>query len=295
MATLNKNQQQYKDLYEELQQGLNKLTDNQIMEILKAMKSNRDMLLDEIAKVILKYNVFDNSLDLNLAQKRMLINMFNDLIDNTLSKELKEERKELGTMLVAGANEKELTLNFLNEVGGVNTDIRKVDKGIKEKIINAKVNGKGWTKRYGDNKNAIADRLKKDIKDLLNGDTDINTIRDNIIKTYNINADATKRLISNEVNRVQESICEEWQKNNSVEYVIYSATLEHNTCSECGKYDGKVYEIDKKPVEIPQHPNCRCTYIGIPNKNWRPKTRLDNSTKKNIVWQSYQEWKNSLE
>lgn len=295
MAILNKNQQQYKTLCEELQQGLYKLTDNQIMEILKTMKKNRDMLLDEIAKIILKYNVFDNSLDLNLTQKRMLINMFNNLIDNTLSKELKEERKELGTMLVAGANEKELTLNFLNEIGGVNTDIKKIDKETKEKIINAKVNSKGWSKRYGDNKNAIANRLKKDIKDLLNGDTDINTIRDNIIKTYNINADATKRLISNEVNRVQESICEEWQKNNSVEYVMYSATLEHNTCSECSKYDGKVYEIDKKPVEIPVHPNCRCTYIGIPNKDWKPKTRLDNSTKKNIVWQSYQEWKNSLE
>lgn len=295
MTTLNKNQKRYKELYEQLQQGLYKLTDNQIMEILKAMKSNRDMLLDEIAKVILKYNVSDNVLDLSLAQKRMLINMFNELIDNTLNIELKEERKELGTMLVAGANEKELTLNFLNEVGGINTDIRKVDKKTKEKIINTKVDGKGWSKRYGDNKNAIANRLKKDIKDLLNGDTDINTIRDNIIKTYNINADATKRLVSNEVNRVQEGICEEWQLNNGVEYVMYSATLEGNTCSECSKYDTKVYSIDKKPVELPQHPYCRCTYIGIPDKDWRPKTRLDNSTKKNIAWQSYQEWKNSLE
>ena len=37
MPTLNKNQQQYKELYEQLQQGLNKLTDNQIIEILKVM------------------------------------------------------------------------------------------------------------------------------------------------------------------------------------------------------------------------------------------------------------------
>lgn len=288
---LTKNQQQYKEYYEELQQYLNNLTDEQIKQILKTIKNNRDMLLNEIAQIILSYNVNNNVLDLSIIEKRILINKFNELINNTLSNELKEERKLLNNMLIKSAKEKELTLNYLNELGGINTKIKKADKETINKIVNAKVKGKNWSKRYVDNKNAIAKRLRKDIKDLLNGDTDINSIRDNIVKTYNTNANMTKRLVGNEVTRVQEGICEQWQLNNGVEYVMYSATLEHNTCSECGKYDGKVYEIDKKPVKIPVHVNCRCSYIGLPNKEWKPKTRLDNATKENVVWQSFEDWK----
>lgn len=288
---LSKNQQIYKEYSEQMQLYLNNLTDEQIKQILRTIKNNRDMLLNEIAQTILSYDVNNNVLNLSIIEKRILINKFNELINNTLSNELKEERKLLNNMLINSAKEKELTLNFLNDLGQVNTDIKKADKQTINKIVNANVKGKNWSKRYGDNKNAIAKRLRKDIKDLLNGDTDINSIKNNIVKTYNTNANMTKRLVSNEVTRVQEEICEEWQKNNGVEYVMYSATLEHNTCSECGQYDGKVYEINKKPVKIPEHPNCKCCYIGLPNKNWKPKTRLDNTSKENILWTTFEEWK----
>lgn len=158
-------------------------------------------------------------------------------------------------------------------------------------IINRKVDEKLWSDRLWANKNQIAKDLKAEIRDFLDGKTTVNEIEERIKKKYNTNAHETKRLVQDNVARVQEGVNEQWREDNGIKYVLYMANLCSNTCANCRQYDGKPYEVGKKPVSLPQHCFCRCTYVNIPNPDWRPKMRLDNETKENINWQSYQEWK----
>ena len=91
--------------------------------------------------------------------------------------------------------------------------------------------------------------------------------------------------------RVQAQTNELWAKKHDIQYQLFMATLDHKTSKRCRGYDGKVYSIDdaNKPIP-PLHPNCRSDLISIPNKDWRPKGRFDNLNKKNVNWQTYEEW-----
>ena len=76
-----------------------------------------------------------------------------------------------------------------------------------------------------------------------------------------------------------------------VEDVMYLSTLDGSTCEECNMYDSKVYKANNKPVELPQHVGCRCTYSAIPSHDWKPKNRMDNTNKDIIDYKEYRDWK----
>ena len=161
-----------------------------------------------------------------------------------------------------------------------------------DKIINKTISGKNYSDRIWDNKEELAKIVKADIKKFLNGEIDVNSISKKIKERYNTNAYVSKRLVTTEVARVMEESNNLWEKQNNIKYVMYSATLDSKICKDCGEHDGEVFEVDKKPIKLPKHPLCRCTYISLPSKEWRPKTRLDNKTKENINYKTYKEWLN---
>lgn len=84
-------------------------------------------------------------------------------------------------------------------------------------------------------------------------------------------------------------------------YVIYTSTLDENTCPLCGKLDGKRIKLSEAKIGQnlpPMHEGCRCTLIsGMTLKELKStKRRFRNpQTNKNevIPYMTYNQWKKS--
>lgn len=292
MMKLNKDQQFFYDTYINFAEELSKQGDRRILELLQQQKINKDLLLSEVAKVLLDYNIVDSIIDINATEKIFIYNKFSKSIDKLIGAELKKELNRVSKTLVELGKDKWNSNNYLVSIG-ISTKLKKVDDKTLDKIIDKKIDGLKYSDRLYNNKQEVAKRLKQNIKDLIEGNMTVNQIKETISKTYNLNAYNTKRLVSNEISRVNEAINDQWINDNKlVEYVMWCATLENKTCSICGELDGKVWKkTEKHPTPLEDsHIGCRCCLVPLLNKDYRPSQRLDNETKDNIGWQTYKEW-----
>ncbi|MDU1068182.1 minor capsid protein [Clostridium sp.] len=272
-----------KMLYEEYDLEANKLHELQ--------NANKDILLQKIANIMLNYNISNEFMNLDNKDRLNLRDELFEMISNSFIDEIKSEKENTSNILNNCAKDKFYNNCYLYEFGVINYNLKKVSNKVLKDIINVKIEGKNYSDRIWSNKNDLSKKIKVEVNDFLNGKTSVNEINTRISKRYNQNWDNTNRLVTNEISRVQEGANEVWRDNHNIKKVLYSATLDKHTCSDCGEYDGKVYDVDKTPVDLPKHVRCRCTYISLVSKNWRPKLRMDNETKERINWQSYTEWK----
>lgn len=270
---------------------LNNQADEQILEFHKEQKENRDSILNEIAKIMLSYPITESIMSIGNSDKLKLQSRLNTLIQNKIQSEVNSETLKTKELLESTGRNKYDINNYINDIGtNDKSDINPVEDKTLNKIINDKVENKTWSDRLWENKNDLQKDLKGEIDNFLNGKTTVNEIEDRIKKKFNSDAYETKRLVQDNVARVQEGVNEQWRQDHNVKWVLYMATLCHNTCGKCSQYDGKDYPANKKPVDLPQHPFCRCTYVNLPSKDWRPSQRLDNVTKEKVNWQTYEEW-----
>ena len=289
---LNKDQQFFYNTYINFAEELARQGDRRILELLQQQKINKDLLLNEVAKVLLDYSIVDSILDINATEKIFIYNKFSKSIDKLIGAELKNELNRVSKTLIELGKDKWNSNNYLLSIG-ISTKLKKVDDKTLDKIIDKKIDGLKYSDRLYNNKQEVAKRLKQNVKDLLEGNITVNEIKDNLNKTYNLNAYNTKRLVSNEISRVNEAINDQWINDNKlVQYVMWCATLENKTCSICGELDGKVWKkTEKHPTPLEDtHIGCRCCLVPLLNKDYRPSQRLDNETKDNIGWQTYKEW-----
>lgn len=278
---------------------LNNQADEQILELHKEQKENRDSILNEIAKIMLSYPISDSIMSIGSSDKVKLKSQLNTLIQNKIQSEVNSETSKTKDVLESTGKNKCDINNYINDIGmNANTDIKSVENEILDDIINDKVENKTWTDRLWDNKNDLQKDLKGEIDNFLNGRTTVNEIEEKIKKKYNSNAYETKRLVHTEVARVQEESNQVWAKEHNVKYQMFMATLDYKTSERCRSLDGKVFEFAdiNKPIP-PLHPFCRSTLVNTPNKDWRPSQRLNNETKEKVNWQTYEEWymKNTVE
>lgn len=287
---MNSNEQFFADNILKFAEELYKKGDRQLLILLKNQKVNRGLILQEIANIILRYNVVKDCMDLSLLEQSKLYKSLSIKIDMLLSAEIDLERGQIGTLLKDIAVDKYYSSSYLLSLG-MEFGLNKISNKSLNKIICEKINGKSYSDRLWKNKNDIAKLLKSEVKKFLSGETNLNKIEQVIKGRYNSNAYNTKRLVQTETARVIEGVNDVWQEQYNIKYVMYSGTLDSKTCNDCGEHDGQVFEVDKKPVQLPKHPMCRCTYIGLPSKDYKPKTRLDNKTKEKVDWKAYNEWK----
>jgi len=285
-------EQFFNDKTLEFAEELYNQNEEKIKDAYRGQINNRDDLLNKIAKILLSYNIADSVLNLNSADKIKLYSELSDSIVANFKSELCFENNLTKGILNSVGKEKYNVNNYVYSLG-TDFKITQLSDEALEKIINTKVEDKLWSDRLYDNKNDMSKVLRNEVKKFLNGDTNVNEIENKIKKKYNENAHETKRLVQDNICRVQEGANDEWQHEHDIKYVMYMATLDGKVCANCAQFDGKPFELDKKPVQIPQHPFCRCVYISLVNENWHPKMRLDNETKKNVNWQSYEEWMNN--
>lgn len=287
---LTSGQQFFNDKTLEFAEELYNQNEEKLLEAYRGQINNRDDLLSKIAKILLSYNISDNILNINAAEKKILYSELSDLIVANIKSELDFETSLTKKILTSVGKEKFNTNNYIYSLGA-DFNLTQLSDEALEKIINTKVDDKLWSDRLYTNKNDMCMTLQDEVEKFLKGETNVNQIEKKIIEKYDTNKHETERLVQDNICRVQEGANDVWQHEHGIKYVMYMATLDGKVCSKCAPYDTKVYELDKKPVEIPQHPFCRCVYISLVNENWHPKMRLDNEIKENINWQSYQEWK----
>ncbi len=290
---VNEDQQFYVDLTEEFNQELYNLSDNEINKILNQQKKDRDTLLNEIGKIILTYTIADNILSLSSNEKIKLSKKLNNVIVDIFKSQIKDEISKATDILTTIGLDKYYSNSYTLSLG-LDFKLKKVTDKTLNRIIKKTIKGKNYSDRIWDNKNKVAKALRVEIKKFLNGEINLNEI-EKIVKTrFNSNAFNTKRLVKNETSRVMNQVNEAFQEEHGIEYVMWSSAIDDKTEDYDASLDGKVFRVDddSRPIPIDDtHVGCRCCYISLPSKDYRPSKRLDNKTKEKIDYKTYKEWK----
>ena len=257
-----------------------------IRELLKQFKLAQDELLQETAAVILPAVNGEGAIVLTPS---MAVEI-QAAIQSNLSGVAQAESDMLGDLL-AGAYVESAT-NTASALGvvGMIADWDILRKEFVVRAINAPINGATFSSRIWENVNDLANRIYNDILDCIKNGTRPNEIWRKIKDDFGVTAYQAKRLVNTELAKVVNDAQLEVYKNSGVvDKVLWSATLEDNTCDVCGSNDGKVYKLANAP-RLPEHPNCRCCLIPIVD-DYMPRYRADNTTHTNIDYITFNEWK----
>ncbi|MGL4848501.1 MAG: minor capsid protein [Clostridium sp.] len=286
---LSKEQKLFVAKFIEFARELYKQGDKVVKELLNTQNINEEYLLNVIAKIMLRYNIKDNVINIDKKTRNQLVKDIDKNIVGFIKEEYDNENTNITKKLNDIGKSKYLSSQYLLSLG-MDFTINKISKKDLGRILNKKIKGENYSDRIWANKNEVAKKLKVDIRKFLDGEINTNQIERQIKQRFGVNKNCTKRLVRNEICRVQNDVNEQFFNDNSGEHLLYSATLDSNTCSKCANDDGKVYSVNDSRPSLPRHVNDRCTYILLPDKNYRPSARLDNETKENIDYKSYEEW-----
>lgn len=279
----------FKSLIEEANLLGYNLSDKELKKLYKLQKTNQDKLLNELALIMLKFEIKEEKLNLSNKDRLLMKNQLNKIIEEGLQIEFDLEKETTKQVLYQATDEGYKLRNYILSLGTISKITALTEKELL-KIINMVVDGKIWSDRLWTNKKQIEKDLKILINEFLNGRVSVNKIYKDINSKYSKNAYNTKRLTETEICRVQEAANKEFNKQHGIEYVLYSATLDLKTSKMCSERDGIVYKIDDAPY-LPGHPNCRSCLIPIPNEGWKPKNRRDNTiVNKHVDFVDYETW-----
>ncbi|ACA44740.1 phage head morphogenesis protein [Clostridium botulinum] len=233
---------------EEFSQGLYDEANEQLKEVYKEQKQNKDELLREIALIMFTYTIIDGLMSLKSKNKRNEYKSLSKLITTATQGQKATQTRVINNIL---GNTVKNTFDFYS----YNANLKDV-----KKIIENNFKGKHFSTRVWDNEQKVAKHLHKQVKNFLDGKINVNQIKKDIEKTYNNNAYEARRLVETEVNRCCSNAFDRFCKETGVKKVRYNATLDKRLCSDCAQYHDKVFDFDKK-IETPRHPLCRCFYI----------------------------------
>ena len=284
---MNKNQKYFEELQQYFTKKIYEKYDAEIIEIAKFQNKSKETILNELGRFLLRYT---DPTDLKNKDKIIERIKFQNLIDKVFTQEIAYETEKCEEIHTNTAKDKFYSNEYIYSIGVIDYTLKPVEDDVLKKIINKKIEGKNFSDRIWNNKNAVAKELKLEINRFLNGENNISDISKAIEKKFNANFNNSNRLVRDSIGRVQEGANAEWRKKHNIKYVLRDATLDMRTCSKCAELDQKVYKVGEEPPAI-LHPNCRCTYISLVNKEWRPKEKYDNNSKKRINYTTYEEWK----
>lgn len=248
-----------------------------------------------IAQMVFDGTVEEDILKLPKRLQKQHFDTINSFIQQTFKDEYAREHRQIQDTLL----EKAINLDLYREMT-LNSNFNMESMPDTNKylsIVNTEVDGKLWSDRLWTNKALIQDTLMTTIKKLGMGHITIADAKRNIQQAGQRKSYETARLVRNELARVQSQVNEEFDKSNNVQWQLFMATLDNRTSSMCKTLDGKTYRIDDKNKPIPPlgtHVNCRSTLVGIPDKDWRPKSRRDKRDGKNEII-PYETWKTENE
>ncbi|MCW6105645.1 minor capsid protein [Clostridium sporogenes] len=224
-------------------QGLYDEANEQLKEVYKEQKENRNELLREIALIMLTYTIIDGIMNLKSKDKNSKYKSLSNLI--------------LGFANSQGSTQERVLKDVLNNTVKNTFDFYSYNASLKDvkKIIENNFKGKHFSKRIWDNEKKVAENLHKQLKNFLDGKVNVNQIKKDIEKTYNSSAYEARRLVEAEVNRCEDEAFKKFCKETGVKRVRRNEVLDRRTCSECADLDGKIYDLSDAPGVV--HPLCR--------------------------------------
>ena len=279
------NNKLFNELQVKLAEEIYKKYDKVVNKVAKLHKTSKQAILDKIARIILEYNVIDGVISINTAIKARLRKQLNEFIKEVFKTEYKGENAIVKDTLYNAAQDKYYSNCYLYSIG-VNYTLQPVKENILKKIISKKIKGKSYSDRIWSNKNKVAKQIRVEVDKFLNGKTDINSISGIISKKFDVNWNNSNRLVRDSIGRVQWDANKVWRKEHNINKVMWDATLDVKTCTDCQEYDSKIYDSNNTPK---QHVMCRCELIPLV-KGWKPEEKWDNENKQRISYKTYKEW-----
>lgn len=228
-------------------ESLYKLAEKQLQKIYKFKRVSRDAILQEIANVLLTYTIANDVMVMDRATIEKEYNKMSKLVNDIAKGEAASQEKIIEELLSTVVKE---TFSFYN-----------YNKGLKDvkKIIESNFKGKHFSDRVWENEKEVANHLHRKVQDFLKGKVNVNQIRKDIEKTFNMSAYNSKRLVTTEVSRCSSNAFDRFCEETGVKKVRYNATLDNRLCTDCAQYHNKVLNLKDK-IEVPRHPLCRCFY-----------------------------------
>ncbi len=268
--------------YVKVHSKLSKDTKKKLKELLKKLKKSQDDMIKEVASVIIKSMDDEGAIFLTTSE----VAEIRDGIYHNLNDVTKDEKKFIdGILTDAYKQAYEKTASII----GIGVDWNIVRDEFIQTAVNKPINGADFSSRIWSNTNDLANRIYDDVLDCVRTGKRPNEISRKIKDDYGVTAYQASRLVNTELAKVvNEAQMEVYRNSGVVDKVLYTATLESNTCEHCAELDGKEFDLRDAP-DVPQHPNCKCVLIPIVD-NYHPKMRADNTTKKNIGYVDYATW-----
>lgn len=245
-------------------------------KVLREYKQAMDNILAEIAKIFLEYTK-NGELKISKAQRaKVLIQLAKTL--KAQCRELAEcQNNETITTVEKVLDDVYYSTAFSIEKGAeISKSFAMLSKEFIDTAINLEIDGKSFSDRIWEDCTLLANRVKQDVQKAIIQGSSTEKLARQIKKDFGSTAYQAQRLINTEVARaVCEAQDEAYKNSGVVSKVMWTATLEGNTCDECAGYDGMYFPLGDHP-SLPAHPNCRCTLVPVV-EGWEPKQRLDNS------------------
>lgn len=207
----------------------------QIKEIYKEQKKNKDDILNLIAFIMLNYNISDNVMSLSSLEKNNCKKKFLGLITK-ISKNQSTLTKDIITTILID------TVKRTNNFYGGNFELNNI-----KKIVDKKFKGEHFTKRILKNENDIAEKLYNETNLFVKGEVDVNAIKDKVDKTVNANAYNVRRLTESEVNRTENDTFITIAKENGVKKIIRHEILDDRICLDCEAIAEQIFDINNAP------------------------------------------------
>jgi SPP1 gp7 family putative phage head morphogenesis protein len=256
----------------------------------KLQKQDQEKFLSNIANIMLSHTIKNDVLSVADVKKNKIRKDFNTLINNISKNQFNSEKELITDILKTSVKDKYYTSAYVMNLG-IDFKLQVLRDEQINKILNEAIEGKKWSDRLWTNKKTLEKELKLNIEQFLQGKTNVNKIEKVIKDTFGSNAFNTKRLVQTEVARCQSSANDLFAEEHGVDEQMFTATLDSKTSNFCREHDGKFYKInDIDKPKLPHHPFERSVYINVPFKGWKPKIRLDNETKQQINYKTYEEW-----
>ena len=259
-----------------------KVIKGKIKELLKLLKEKQKRIIEKINSIILTH--LDENGKVTLDSQ--FISQVHDAITEELNQLNKEEKKIVEDALIDAYSESyKQTSDLLN----LKKDWDILRSEFVKQAVDTPIKGTRFSTAIWKNTNDLANRIHDDVLDIVRNGTRYNEVSKRIKDDFGVKAYEAKRLVNTELAKTVNAAQLEVYKNSGfVQTVLWTATLESNTCEKCGNLDGEQFRLDSAP-ELPMHPNCRCCLIPVVDGHL-PKMRANNETKKSQRYTTFKEW-----
>lgn len=252
----------------ELIENIYKDLEDVIEESNNVNDENEESILKELALLLLYFNVSNNKLQLSNIEILKIKNKIFKIIDDIFDDEIEYIIDKMSNSLISTAHSVESYYG----------------RKVKDDFVNSKFKNKTFKERHSQNSTEVKNKLKSTVFKFIKGGIAIGLIKNSIDKIYKIHKYNVIRLLKTEINRVQNRLFLELNKNKKFRYC---SVFERNTCADCKSLDGHIFNYDEALDLIPQHSNCLCYWEVIDDK-------LDNNSEDKGDVTEYEKYKEIL-